>query len=274
MNKTYLSQLKTWFSDYVAGYYTGDEQYDLPIRLKEEHTKKVCENILILCRGLQMEKQDLILAECIALCHDIGRFEQYKRYGTFNDAASENHARLGLREMGKHRILNRGKTAEKRLISKAIAYHNAPFLTQNQMDRYNLFMRLIRDADKLDVWRVLIDYYRDRDRNPNAAIELGLSNDPIFSQKIINSFHMHRSALLKDAKTLNDVILLQISWIFDLNFPLSFQLAKQRQIVEQLYGFLPPSQVLDTAVEQAKIHIENCNTVHTHANRFDDPGVP
>lgn len=256
MNRSNLNQLKTWFSDYVAGYYTGDEQYDLPIRLKEEHTKMVCENILILCRELQMGEQDLILAECIALCHDIGRFEQYKRYGTFNDAASENHARLGLREMGKHRMLIRSTTAEKRLISKAIAYHNAPFLPENQTDRDDLFMRLIRDADKLDVWRVLIDYYRDRDNSPHAAIELDLSNDPTCSQKIIDAFHMHRSALLKDAKTVNDVTLLQISWVFDLNFPRSFQLAKQRKIVEQLYGFLPPSQVLDAAVEQAKFHIE------------------
>jgi len=256
MNKKDLIQLKEWFSSYVAGYYTGDAEYDRPIRLKEEHTDKVCENILILCHGLDLMEQDLILAETIALYHDIGRFEQYVRYGTFNDATSENHARLGLREMGKHSVLSRCTTEEKRLILTAIAYHNALSLGEDLHSRKDVFMRLIRDADKLDIWRVLIDYYRERDKRPNAAIELGLPDDPICSQKIIDTFYLHRSALLKDAKTVNDMILLQISWVFDLNFPKSFEMVQKRQIVGQLNSLLPQSPSIRSAVEQVKFHIE------------------
>jgi len=256
MNINDLTQLKKWFLNYVAGYYTGDAEYDRPIRLKEEHTDKVCENILLLCNGLDLTKQDLILAETIALCHDIGRFEQYARYGTFNDATSENHAQLGLKEMGKHSILSQCTTEEKRLISKSVAYHNVPSLGDNHRPRDALFMRLIRDADKLDVWRVLIDYYRNRDKRPNSAIELDLPDSPVCSQEILDPFCWQKPALLKDAKSVYDVILLQISWVFDLNFTKSFQMVQELKIVDQLNGFLPSFPPVRSAVEQAKSHVE------------------
>ena len=43
------------------------------------------------------------IAEAVALLHDVGRFEQYKRYGTFNDRKSVNHAALGVEIMKKNR---------------------------------------------------------------------------------------------------------------------------------------------------------------------------
>jgi hypothetical protein len=257
MNQNDIVQFKKWFSTYVADYYTGDREYDLPIRLKEEHTKKVCDIILTICHGLHLPEQDCILAETIALFHDLGRFEQYTRYGTFNDAISANHARMGVAEMGKHGVLSGLKAAEKRLISKAVAYHNAPFLGDNHPERDRLFMCLIRDADKLDVWRILIDYYKDRHEHPHKVIELDLPDEPTCSPEIINAFSIHSSALLRDAKTINDVILLQISWVYDLNFAESFQMAQHQKVIDRLSGFLPPLPSVKSAVEKARRHVEN-----------------
>jgi len=257
MNINDLDHQKKWFSEYVAGYYTGDRDYDFPIRLKEEHTEKVCDNIRSICGDLQLPEQDRLLAETIALFHDLGRFEQYIRYGTFNDAVSINHARLSLMEIGKNRLLSRFATGDKRLISKAVAHHNAPSLGGNHPERDILFMRLIRDADKLDVWRVLIDYYRNRGKQQNRAIELGLPDEPTCSQEIIDAFFNHRTALLKDARTNIDIILLQISWVFDLNFTQSFQMAQQQQLMSALIGFLPPLPVVQKAVEFARSYVRH-----------------
>ena len=82
--------LKT-FADYTEVYDSKDEK----VRLKIEHTYRVsslCEQI---AQSLDMEEADVDLAWLIGLLHDIGRFEQLKNYGTFNDEQSIDHAQYG-----------------------------------------------------------------------------------------------------------------------------------------------------------------------------------
>ncbi|MCJ7615457.1 MAG: HD domain-containing protein, partial [Desulfobacterales bacterium] len=98
MTRNDLNHLKTWFTEYVSNFYSDDPDYNHLIRLKEEHTIRVCRNIAMLGKELGLSDQDMVLAETIALFHDIGRFKQYKTYRTFSDFVSENHAMLGLRQ--------------------------------------------------------------------------------------------------------------------------------------------------------------------------------
>jgi len=251
-----LEHLKKKFTDYVAGFYTENTQDNRAIRLKEEHTKRVCQNIVMLGKALNMSGHDIMLAETMALFHDIGRFKQYKLYGTFNDMASENHATLGLRQVALQRYLSCFTKPEKRLISRAIAYHNAAALPENEDKRTLFFMRLLRDADKLDVWRVVTDYYRVREKQPNPVIELGLPDDPVCSQKAIKALHEHRFVSMQDLKTLNDFKLLLVSWVFDLNFVPSFQEAQNRNYIGQIEKALPQSKEVTEAVKQARDYIE------------------
>ena len=211
MNRDDLKHLKTWFAEYVSGFYSDDPGYNHPIRLKEEHTIRVCHNIAMLGKELGLTDQDMVLAETMALFHDIGRFKQYTIYHTFNDFVSENHARLGLRQMAIQGVLSDCTTAQKRLITRAIAYHNAAILPANEDEKTSFFMRLLRDADKLDIWKLFIDYYNEREKKHSAAVELDLPNDPACSKRVIDSLHQHRFVRLQNLKTLNDFKLLQIS---------------------------------------------------------------
>ena len=66
------------------------------------------------------------------------------------------------------------------------------------------FIRLLRDADKLDIWRVFIDYYNTRDKQPNAVVEFGLPDDPSFSPQAMSALAKERFVRFKDLRTLND----------------------------------------------------------------------
>jgi len=255
MNKNDLIDLKKWFADYVSGFYTDNPDYNMAIKLKEKHTKQVCLDIIMLGQKLGLTDQDMIVAETMALFHDIGRFKQYAVYGTFNDMASENHARLGLRQICTHKILSVCSKQEKRLIAKAIAHHNAAELPKNEDEKTLFFMRLLRDADKLDIWRVVIDYYRNRDKHPNSTIELDLPNSSDCSQEILKALNEHRIARLQHLKTLNDFKLLQISWVFDLNFTASFQAVQNRNYIKQIAATLPQSKDITEAVDQAHDYV-------------------
>jgi hypothetical protein len=199
----------------------------------------------------------MILAEIMGLFHDVGRFKQYAVYGTFKDVDSENHAMLGLRQMAAHKVLSGCTRDEKRWITKAIAFHNTMKIPEDQDERTLFFIRLLRDADKLDIWRVFIDYYKVRDKQVNAAVEIGLPDDPAFSPSVIAALKNGRFARIQDLKTFNDFKLLQISWVFDLNFIPSFRAVKERAYIEKIEATLPHSKEITAAVKQAHDFVES-----------------
>jgi len=252
MNNNDLKYLKTWFADYVATFYTNDHDYNLALNVKEGHTMRVCENTVMIGKKLGMSKHDLTIAETTALLHDLGRFKQYKEYGTFSDINSKNHAKLGLREIAAHKLLSVCSKTEKELIIKAVNYHNTSKLPSDENERTLHFIRLIRDADKLDIWKVFLKYFHEKNNHRNNAILLDLPDTPEYSDKFIEALRSQRIAPMKDMKTLNDFKLLLIGWVYDLNFEPSFQVATNRNVIERIESVLPRSKEITEAVRHAK----------------------
>jgi len=162
-----------------------------------------------------------------------------------------------LRQMATHGVLSENTKDEKHLITKAIAYHNAAALPNVKDEKELFYMRLLRDADKLDIWKVVIDYYHERDNFQSSAIELNLPDDPIWSGKIIEAVMNKKIARLEDMKTLNDFKLLQISWVFDLNFAPSFKVVKKRKYLHLIEATLPQSPDIAGAVAMAHSYVKS-----------------
>ncbi len=256
MNKNDLGYLKKWFADYAAAFYTDDHDYNFAISVKERHTLRVCENIVMIGTDLGMSGHDLVIAETTALFHDIGRFKQYKKYGTFNDMNSENHARLGLREMATHKILSKCLKFEKKLIAKTVNYHNALKLPADQDERTLHFIRLIRDADKIDIWKFFLELFPEKNNRLNNALVLELPDTPEYSKKFIEALCSQTIAPMKYMKTLNDFKLLQIGWVYDLNFIPSLQVVQRHNIIGRFEALLPRSTEIASAVGLAKDYVK------------------
>ena len=73
---------KQVFEEYLDGY---DREND-KVKLKIIHTYGVVEQSRNLAERLMLSEEDTSLAMIIALLHDIGRFEQLKRYDSFEPA--------------------------------------------------------------------------------------------------------------------------------------------------------------------------------------------
>lgn len=80
------------FDAYVAPYDTANPR----IALKVEHTLRVAELSERIAREAGFTPAGIDLAWLCGLLHDIGRFEQLRRWDTFSDAASASHAALGV----------------------------------------------------------------------------------------------------------------------------------------------------------------------------------
>ena len=255
MQTNHLADLQAWFNAYTQSFLAGDPKKDSAHQLKIDHTARVCENIRLLATSLDLPENQMRIAEAVALFHDVGRFEQYKRYGTFNDRKSVNHATLGVEIMEKNGVLADFGDDERKWIVDAVRFHNAPALPSGKPIRELIFLRLIRDADKLDIWRVFADFYRD-DNEPETAIVQHLPDRPEWSPSIVEDIVNRRMARFSHMKTLNDFKLLQLSWVFDLNFPETFVLARQRGDLSHIAGILPDAPDLNRAVDVVMGEIE------------------
>ncbi|BBO73637.1 metal-dependent phosphohydrolase [Desulfosarcina widdelii] len=247
MQSIHLSDIQSWFSDYTRSFLTGEPNKDSAHQLKIDHTARVCKNIRMLAASIDLSEDQMRIAEAVALLHDLGRFEQYKRYGTFNDRKSVNHAALGVEIMEKTGVLEDLDDDERKRIVDAVRFHNAPALPSGKPPEELIFLRLIRDADKLDIWKVFADYYR-YDNEPETAIVQHLPDRPTWAPSIIEDIVNRRMARFSHMETLNDFKLLQLSWVFDLNFPETYFLARQRGDLAVIAGSLPDVPSLRRAV--------------------------
>jgi len=244
-----LTELKDWFEKYVLSFYYNDPELQQNIELKRDHTLRVCEEMVALGKQVGLYDDALRLAEIIALLHDIGRFEQYDRYRTFSDKKSENHAELGMAVIKKHGILDPFDNAVKDLILKSVQYHNRPSLPADEPAICLFYVRLLRDADKLDIWKVVTDYYYRKDRKRNGTIELDLPDTPGFSDEVYQDMLHKRIVDIKHVRNLNDFKLLQIGWIFDINFQPTMDRIKERRYLELIRDVLPASEKTDRVFE-------------------------
>lgn len=250
IQETDLLYFKNWFEMYVKQFCTGNERIDSAICLKVTHTKNVALEILGLANSLNLDAEHCYLAEIVAIFHDIGRFEQYLRYHTYSDQKSEDHAKLGLEVIASTGVISRLPLYEQELVRNVVAHHNRASLPQGDDQKFLLLLKLLRDADKIDILHVVTEHYAGFNRN--EAINIGLSDSTEISTKIIDSILDSRLADVNDMKTVNDFKLLQVGWVFDLNFPRTYQIFKQRRYLEKLSAALPQTDTVVNAIASAR----------------------
>jgi hypothetical protein len=236
---TRLQNLKSWFSEYVRRFDSPDPDVQKNMDLKALHTHRVCTNILDIGRSLDLSSPDLMVSEICALLHDIGRFEQYRRYRTFADRKSEDHAALGVKIIRENRILGGLDPDLTSMILHVVACHNKLTVPAGGKAQFLMILKMLRDADKLDIWRVVTEYYRDSSNNRNQTVELDLPDIDDISDPICEALMHGEPVKMADLKTLNDFKLLQMGWVYDVNFQRTFQILLEKGYMEAIHDALP-----------------------------------
>jgi hypothetical protein len=250
-----VNEIRDWFARYVRPFKSGSEADRRNIILKEEHTFRVCDEILYIGEQLGLTDGMLRLAAIAALLHDVGRFEQYARYRTFVDGRSEDHAKLGVELLKRHNVLKGLAASDAKLILRAIECHNRASLPRGEAERTLFFIKLLRDADKLDIWKVVTDYYRLANGVRNSAIELDLPDAPEISDEVCSDLMEGRIADIAHVRTLNDFKLLQVAWVFDVNFNPTFRRIKERRYLEMIRAVLPRTGEIEAIFDVAQRHL-------------------
>jgi len=244
---TELSDISKWFDEFTENYYGHDETVNKNLGIKQDHTSRVCIEILSIGIQLGLSGEELRLAELIALLHDVGRFEQFARYRTFSDSKSENHALLGLKIIIENRILENLDTEVKEIVFKSIEYHNHASLPADESEHILFYSRLLRDADKLDIYKVVTDYYLGSDKN--GSLIMDLPDKPGISEKVFEDIKSRNIVNIDHINNINDFKLLQAAWVFDINFRATMDRIRERKYLEKIRSVLPDTEETEELFE-------------------------
>lgn len=246
-----FAKAKEEFEKYLDGYDRADDK----IRLKIIHTYGVVEQSEEVGRRMGLVQEDVTLAKIIALLHDIGRFEQLKRFHSW-DASTMDHAAYGVYVLFDEGLIRRFIEEDKwdGIIRTAIAYHSVYCLTITGDERTLLHARLIRDADKLDNCRVKlvesIEVLLDASPEEVGTMEI--------TPKIADSFFSNKCILLSERITKADFWVSYVAYFYDINFNESLSIIKDKNYVARIIDRIPYTnpQTLQT-MERMKRHMES-----------------
>lgn len=222
-----LQIAKKAFKDYIKNYNPDDEKVKLKIA-HMQRTSQVAKNI---AEKLNLEKEDIELAELIGLLHDIGRFEQIRIYNTFVDKNSVNHGQLGVKILFEQGLIRKfiEDTKYDNIIRIAILNHNKYSIQENLKERELLHAKIIRDSDKTDILYTLT--FGDKKAIWESE---DLSNDWI-SDEIYREFMEEHKIDYTQIKSSADILVSHFAYVFDFNFKIGLEFIKKKGYIDQLY---------------------------------------
>jgi len=228
-----------WFEDHVRSFLTGDLKDDAHIELKRDHSFKVLAEARAITPTLDLVPGLARAAHLAALYHDAGRFPQYRTYKTFKDAQSANHAHLGARSLRGQAGLADLEPATRALVLGAVVMHNRRELPAGISDELALVTRIVRDSDKLDIIRIMLDHLRPGGKESDVVM-LHVEDDPErYTPAIVTQIKAGRIGDYALMRYRNDFTLLLLSWVFDLSFRASRRTFLERGHLDELCGLLP-----------------------------------
>ena len=253
-----IKRMHEWMTHYMKSFYSDDAEVQQGILIKEKHTGYVTANCIELAKFLKLSVHDVELAEIIGLFHDVGRFRQYSIYKTFNDAESEDHADLALKVIDELEFFKELSAQDYDILKFAIQNHNKKTVAPTDDERKILFAKIIRDADKLDIYRVLEPFLAqaNADKMPNFIKSKGNLVAEI-SPDFVENFVTGNQAAYRKIRTNGDRKIVRLMWIYDVNFSWTMQKIVERGYIEKIVSNLPMDERIAEGVRRLRNHVEN-----------------
>jgi hypothetical protein len=240
------------FKDYAAGFKGAGGFCDENIDLKVEHTLRVASEMSRLCAAEKIRGRLADLALYTAMLHDLSRFSQFKLSGSFNDAESFDHGDRSAEIAAAEGWVSDLERPAAEAVLTAVCWHNKPAVPEGLSPDAMLLTKLIRDADKLDIFNVLLRHLAHPEENP--AVTFSLDPRAGVTPKIAAAIAEGRQAAHRDMRSAADFIAAKLLWPFDLNFDWSKREFLRRDYIGKLMEHLPQDEVLLAAADRAREH--------------------
>jgi HD superfamily phosphodiesterase len=226
-----LQKARIAFKEYINSY---DNQNDPGFNLKVVHTYHVVENATMIAKKLNLSQEDVELASLIALLHDLGRFDELKNLKRF-DSVGNDHAMFASKILFEDGLISNFIDTDKynNIIQKAIENHSKKSIEPSLNDKEMLHAKIIRDADKLDNYRVKVEEEVEnifpKIVNSNKDLE-----DSLISDSVYNSVMNEECVDIKDRVYPLDYWICILAFTFDINFKETLLIIKENNYIDTL----------------------------------------
>ena len=255
-----LKYFEDFFLDYSKSFIEFNSNTELleNIELKRVHSLNVYKNSFAIASSITKDKEKILIAALCGLFHDIGRFIQFTEYKTFRDENGIYHGALGVKVLSEKKILEKLPNSKRNLILNAVYDHGLKEIPKEHDNEQMFYSRITRDADKLDIYRLVSEYYHSKGPR-NIALEYGLSDNEIISDKVWENFHSKESIDKNDLRTLDDFKIMQLAWIFDINFNHTIKKISENKYIPAILNSLKSKK---RKADVSKILSAYCRNVH------------
>ena len=258
MNNKEYKVLSDRFFEYVDNYRDNDGKFCSLLEEKLNHIKRVANNAVFIAKNEKWSEEDCLIAEICGLYHDIGRFSQYKTYKTFSDAKSVNHGQQGFDIINSNNLFDILSEEDKQTVLDSVHFHNSLEIPDGLNEKSFRFTKLTRDADKLDIFFMLTETIRTKTLDKHKDL---LWNLPIGepNPSIVNKLMSGSQALYSEIKNATDVVLLQLCWLYGMNYDSSILRIKQNNTLELLASIVPHTDEITNCFKHMMDYIDTRN---------------
>jgi len=231
------------FKSYVNNYDLDNKR----IKHKYEHSLRVAKEAEEISMLLKLSDEDKHLATLIGLLHDIGRFEQIKRYNNFRDDGFD-HGEFAIKLLFDDNLIEKFGVNKKYypVIKRAIFNHNKLSIESNLTEHELLHANIVRDADKLDN----IKFFAKGKRLDEVEEDIEITSS------VMDYIRKEESVPFELVKNGNDNIAVNFGFIFDVNFDETVNIIYTKKLYENFYDSLKYKEYFKEAVDIIVNYIE------------------
>ena len=235
-----IAELTRLYDEYVGTYRDAEGKLPSMMRLKRMHTGFVVKNAELIADGEGFDPHTREAALAAALLHDTGRYEQLKIYNTFRDSDSVDHAVFSHDIVKEKGWLDEMFDAQTRdAILSAVLFHNRREIPEGLEPLVATCSHTVRDADKLDIFRVLEDLVTNTDWRGDSRAFWNLSVSAPPNPVVVDCIAKGLPVDYQHIKSLSDFVLIQVGWMLSgLRYATSRRLCRERGHLEFRRAFL------------------------------------
>jgi len=264
MNNQDITRIKR----YLAVYYkkliqitAGKPDIEANLQMKYFHSFQVHALAQKLGVELHLDQQSIFQVRAAALLHDIGRFPQIIESQTYEDENRVDHADLGVKIIHDNGVIDHLGSDISRTIKTAVQNHNKLALPEELSRHDETIAKVLRDADKIDIIRIAIEFYSSELEGNKTGWFSEVSFSRTCSRMAANALVSGKAVSLNEISTVYDEFILYLSWVNDLHFDYSVWHLVSLGSWEYMVNAIPDDMVRNqiTTYIRRRIH-QRCST--------------
>ena len=204
-------------------------KYDMNIKeiaYKYNHSYRVVHQAEEISRSIELDEEEKDLASLIALLHDIARFEEWTKYHSWSKI---DHGDLGYEILSNNNyILKYVDEKYKNVVLNSVKYHNKIEIPDNLDKLTKKILKLVRDADKLDILNTQYNPYNEK----SLTLHYDFDSKYDIDKEIVNNFISEKMLPFKEVTNIAEDIIYYLSYIYDINYRSSFKIIYNLNILD------------------------------------------